>query len=293
MVLLSRRWLPRTPVARRGGVVQETEACYMPIDRRDHATLDTHPLATSPMRRRDVLEAIETTCVAAGDALASRQVAVRVQTREGVLMLGLGPFGRVTKRALDLVLTTSLLLLLLPLLAVIAISIKLSSPGPVTFRQRRVGYKGETFAVYKFRTMLVDAERQLQEDARLSEIYRDNGCKVPAHMDPRITRVGRTLRSTSLDELPQLLNVMRGNMSLVGPRPVLPDEVSQYGGVLAAYTAARPGVTGMWQVSGRSNVTFPLRAHLDVENLRNWSPFKDCRTLLRTIPSVLRRTGAY
>lgn len=273
--------------------MQKAEACCMPIDRRDHATLDTHPLATSPMRRGDVLEAIEATCVAAADDLTSRHVTVQVETREGVLRLGLGPFGRVKKRAFDLVLTTSLLLLLLPLLAAIVLSIKLSSPGPVIFRQRRVGYRGQTFAVYKFRTMHVDAERQLQEDACLSEVYRSNGCKVPAHMDPRITRVGRTLRSTSLDELPQLINVMRGHMSLVGPRPVLPDEVSQYGRVLAAYTAARPGVTGMWQVSGRSNVAFPLRAHLDVENLRNWSLSKDCRILLRTIPSVLRRTGAY
>ena len=265
----------------------------MPVDRRGPATLATHPLATSPMRRRDVLEAIEKTCSAAGDSLSSCRVDVPVQTREGVLRLGLDPSDRFAKRVIDLSLTALLLFCLLPVFALVAALVKLTSPGPVLFRQRRVGYRGREFNIFKFRTMFENAEQRLHEDTRLGDVYRENGCKVPAHVDPRLTRIGRVLRRSSLDELPQFLNVIRGDMSLVGPRPVFPEQMPDYGRVAAAYTASRPGITGMWQVSGRSNVAFPLRAHLDVENVRNWTPLKDLSILVRTIPSVLRRTGAY
>lgn len=273
--------------------MHEADICSIPIERRTQATIAAHPLAGSPIRRRDVLKAIETTCSAAGDDLSCHLVDVAVPTREGALTLGLDPSDRFAKRFMDLLLTALLLPFLLPLFAVVALLVKLTSPGPVLFRQRRVGFRGREFHMYKFRTMFVDAEQRLREDAQLSEIYWENGCKVPAHVDPRQTKIGRSLRSTSLDELPQLLNVIRGDMSLVGPRPVFPEQMPDYGQVAAAYTASRPGITGMWQVSGRSDVAFPLRAHLDVENLRNWTLRKDLSILIRTIPSVLRRTGAY
>jgi Sugar transferases involved in lipopolysaccharide synthesis len=273
--------------------MHEADICPGTIERRAQAFMAGYPLAGSPIRRGDVLKAIETTCSAVGDDLSSRQVDVDVRTREGALTLGLTLSDRFAKRAMDLLLTALLLPFLLPLFAVVALLVKLTSPGPVLFRQRRVGFRGREFHMYKFRTMFVDAEQRLHEDAHLSEIYRENGYKVPAHIDPRQTKIGKTLRSTSLDELPQLLNVIRGNMSLVGPRPVVEEQMPDYGHVAAAYTASRPGITGMWQVSGRSDVSFPLRAHLDVENLRNWTLLKDLRTLIKTIPSVLRRTGAY
>ena len=254
---------------------------------------DRHPLAGTPLRRSEVLHAVEDTCSTSGHELTNAQVEVPVETREGRLTLGLRPSQRFAKRALDLGTAVVLLPLCLPVLVAVAALIKVSSRGPTFFRQERVGYRGKTFRIYKFRTMVVDAERQLLENPELREAYKDNDCKVPPELDPRTTRVGKWLRASSLDELPQLINVLRGHMSLVGPRPVLPEETPCYGEVLAAYTASRPGITGAWQVKGRSTVAFPTRAHLDCENLRNWSLLKDMCVLARTVPSVLKRDGAF
>jgi exopolysaccharide production protein ExoY len=218
---------------------------------------------------------------------------IMVQMPEGTLMMGLGPWQRMVKRGVDLVGSFFLVLLLSPLFLVVAGLIKLTSPGPVLFRQLRPGYLERDFLMLKFRTMVTDAETRLRADPDLYRIYLDSDCKLPADIDPRFTRVGTFLRKTSLDELPQLFNVMRGHMGLVGPRPVLPEQIHEYGECIAGYYALRPGITGAWQVGGRSSVAFPLRAYLDLENLRDWSLLKDIGILLRTIPSVLDRTGAF
>ena len=289
------RSLSASPQARAPwGETQEMDAdmaTFVLDRRRSHA--DSHPLAGTPFRRADVLHALEETCSASVRDLTCRQVEIRIETREGRLQLGLCAWQRLAKRLVDLVLVAVLLPLALPVLLTVALLIAVTSRGPVFFRQVRVGYRGRTFRIYKFRTMALDAERRLEEDSQLKEIYLQNGCKIPAERDSRITRVGKWLRATSLDELPQLLNVVRGEMSLVGPRPVLPEETSCYGDILAAYTATRPGLTGAWQVRGRSKVSFPARAHLDCENLRNWSLAKDLGVIVSTIPSVLRRDGAF
>ena len=184
------------------------------------------------------------------------------------------------------------LLLLSPLLLAIAVSIRRDSPGPALFRQRRVGFGGRTFTIYKFRSMAGDAEERLRREG-LYDTYVANGFKLPAGDDPRITKLGAMLRRTSLDELPQLFNVLNGSMSLVGPRPVVPDELACYGELASAYTGVRPGVTGYWQVNGRSDVGFPERAELDAYYYDNRSLRVDLRILVRTVVAVALRVGAH
>ena len=198
------------------------------------------------------------------------------------------------KRVADIVGSTIFLICLSPIFAAIACVIKLTSPGPALFGQTRVGKVNKLFTMYKFRTMVPDAERILRSKPELYESYVANGYKLPKNEDPRITRIGRVLRSTSLDELPQLFNVLRGDMSLVGPRPVVPDEVGKYGDYAALFLSAKPGMTGHWQVSGRSEVAeYSRRVELDLEYIRDRSLAKDFELLLRTVPSVLRRKGAH
>lgn len=271
--------------------MQEVDFTYSFFDRRD-STPTNHPLAGTPLCRSDVLRATQRVCRASSGDLARRRVEVPVETREGHLRLGLDPYQRFAKRMLDIVLCIVLLPLSIPVFLIVAPLVALTSRGPVFFRQLRVGYEGRPFYVFKFRTMAVDAEDRLQQDDELRSLYDDNDCKIPAERDPRVTKIGRGLRTSSLDELPQLLNVLRGEMSFVGPRPVLPVEMSCYGEVAAAYEACRPGLTGAWQVGGRSEVAFPARAHLDIENLRNWSLHKDLLILIKTVRCVLNRTGA-
>ncbi|MCU1488002.1 MAG: putative undecaprenyl-phosphate glycosylphosphotransferase [Actinomycetia bacterium] len=194
------------------------------------------------------------------------------------------------KRAFDLALTTFGLLLVLPIAAVIAVAIKLDSKGPVIFRQIRVGKDGRPFDVRKFRTMVVDAE------ARRAELQAHNEADGPMFKikdDPRVTRVGRLLRKTSLDELPQLVNVLRGEMSLVGPRPALPTELLGWDPQLHARLRVKPGITGMWQVSGRSDSSFEAYSRLDLYYVDNWSLMDDLTILAKTIPTVLFGRGAY
>lgn len=264
--------------------------CFEARDRRRPDEV-IHPLAGTPLCRGDVLQAIEQAL--SSQDLGRRAVDVPVGTREGRLTLGLCPSQRLVKRVLDLMLAIVLILLLSPVFLAVAVLTKMSSRGPILFRQVRIGLGGEEFNVYKFRTMVVDAERRLRENPALYQMYRENGFKLPADIDPRTSLVGKHLRATSLDELPQLLNVVLGDMSLVGARPVLEEELVCYERLGAVYTSSRPGVTGAWQVAGRSTIGFPTRAQLDTENVRNWSPFKDLRVLFRTIPSVLSRRGAF
>jgi Undecaprenyl-phosphate galactose phosphotransferase WbaP len=185
-------------------------------------------------------------------------------------------------------------ILCLPLIATIVLLIKLTSPGPATYAQKRIGKGGRPFWAWKFRTMVVNADELLQQyldrDPELrAEWERDHKLKN----DPRVTAVGYWLRKTSLDELPQLWNVLRGEMSLVGPRPIVAAEIPKYGDWMELYEQATPGITGLWQISGRNNTTYDMRIALDSRYVLNWSPWLDLYILARTIKVVLRREGAY
>lgn len=199
----------------------------------------------------------------------------------------------VLKRALDI--TVSLLLmavLAIPLLLV-ALWVRLDSPGPVLFKQRRPGFQGKSFPMFKFRSMRSDAEEVLKANSELYELFLQNDCKLPEDIDPRLTRSGRFIRKTSLDELPQLINVLRGDMSLVGPRPLVGPELENYGGRVPTLLSVKPGMTGRWQVSGRSRVGYPERAEMDLDYVRNWSFLGDLWILTLTPAAVLLRRGAH
>jgi Undecaprenyl-phosphate galactose phosphotransferase WbaP len=199
-----------------------------------------------------------------------------------------------TKRMLDLVLTVGGAIICLPIFVLIALWIKWDSPGPVFYSQRRIGYGGKDFRAWKFRSMISHAdrvlERHLLRDSRLREEW-ERTHKL--RDDPRLTRVGRFLRRTSLDELPQLWNVWKGEMSLVGPRPIVDAEVARYGNGFGLYTKVRGGLTGLWQVSGRTDTSYEERVQLDKYYVRNWSVWLDLCILFRTIGVVLLRKGAY
>ena len=174
--------------------------------------------------------------------------------------------------------------MLLPLIAFIALAIKLDSRGPVIFRQIRVGRGGQEFGVFKFRTMVVNADALLAELAARNET---DGLMFKMRHDPRVTRVGRLLRKWSLDELPQLVNVLLGQMSLVGPRPPLPSEVARYDGDVARRLLVKPGMTGLWQVSGRSDLSWEDGIRLDLYYVENWSLAADLTILWKTFGAVL------
>jgi exopolysaccharide biosynthesis polyprenyl glycosylphosphotransferase len=198
--------------------------------------------------------------------------------------------GRLLKRTLDIGLSAVVLLLGVPFLILVALAIRLDSPGPVVFTQRRVGEAGRPFAMYKFRSMRLGAEEQ---QARLRDLNQATGPLFKIRADPRLTGVGRLLRRSSLDELPQFINVLRGEMSVVGPRPGLPTEVSQYQAWQSQRLEVRPGITGLWQVSGRSDLSFDEMCLLDVYYIENWSLGLDLNIMLRTIPRILFADGAY
>ena len=196
------------------------------------------------------------------------------------------------KRAFDLFGSGMLILLLSPLLITIAMIVRLSSPGPVLFRQERIGFRGRPFRMLKFRSMIVDAEDQLQG---LLDQQRDAGNAVLFKLkdDPRVTPIGRWLRRYSVDELPQLLNVLAGSMSLVGPRPPLAREVEEYEAHVHRKFLVKPGVTGLWQVSGRSSLSWEESVRLDLYYVENWSITGDLVILWRTLKAVVGRNGAY
>jgi exopolysaccharide biosynthesis polyprenyl glycosylphosphotransferase len=202
----------------------------------------------------------------------------------------LRPRHQVVKRAMDLVGSVIGLVLLSPLFAVIAIVTKLDSRGPVFYRQWRVGKDGREFLMYKFRSMMRNAEREIDKLIALNEA---SGPLFKMKNDPRMTRMGSFLRKTSLDELPQLINVLAGQMSLVGPRPPLPVEVERYDEWQKARLSVRQGMTGLWQVSGRSRLSFDEMVMLDLYYIENWSLWLDIAILLKTMPIVLLAKGAY
>ena len=198
--------------------------------------------------------------------------------------------GRTAKRAMDVVLAGATLALLSPLLLLVALFVKIDSAGPVFFRQPRTGRGGGTFSIVKFRTMRTSAE---SERAALLSRSETDGPNFKMRKDPRVTRVGQWLRRTSLDEVPQLLNVISGNMSLVGPRPFPVAEAAQISGWPVPRTEVRPGITGLWQISGRNDLSFEDLRQLDTAYIASWSIWLDVHVLLRTPSSVLRRSGAY
>lgn len=201
---------------------------------------------------------------------------------------------RLLKRCVDLLLSALALLITSPLLAATAIAIKLDDRGPILFHQTRVGESGTTFTMYKFRSMAVDAEQQLEDLKRQAQ--RDgtgNDILFKMKHDPRITRVGGFIRKFSIDELPQLLNVLQGTMSLIGPRPSLPEEATHYDMTARRRLNAKPGLTGLWQVSGRSNLTWEQSIRLDLYYVENWSLIGDLLILVKTVREVLHPTDAY
>jgi exopolysaccharide biosynthesis polyprenyl glycosylphosphotransferase len=214
-----------------------------------------------------------------------------IQKLAGHPAIGFRPAGMGwVKRLLDLWLGSIISLALLPLLLVVAVAIKLDSPGSIFYWQRRVGKDGRRFGMLKFRSMRRDADLHLE---RLRDQNEATGPLFKMRKDPRVTRVGRILRRLSIDELPQLYNVIKGDMSLVGPRPPIPAEVDEYDEWQLGRLRATPGMTGLWQVSGRSEVPFREMVRLDLHYIRNWSLGLDVEILLRTIPAVLSNRGAY
>ncbi len=184
-----------------------------------------------------------------------------------------------TKRALDVVASAAGLVVLAPVLGLAAIAVRASSPGPVLFRQERMGRGGVPFQLLKFRSMTVSPA--------------GSGPLVTVSGDRRVTPVGRFLRRTKIDELPQLVNVLRGDMSLVGPRPIVTEEAAMYGQALAAYLRSRPGVTGAWQVKGRNNASYASRVAMDRNYVEHWSLWRDLVIIVKTIPALLTTRGSY
>jgi exopolysaccharide biosynthesis polyprenyl glycosylphosphotransferase len=198
---------------------------------------------------------------------------------------------RAVKNVLDRLLATILLVLAGPFMIAVAIMIRSTSDGPALFRQPRAGMKGKEFTCYKFRTMVKDADKQRAEIEHLNQ--HGDGVLFKMKRDPRVTRVGSILRRTSLDELPQLLNVINGTMSMVGPRPPLMSEVESYDEDVRRRLLVKPGMTGLWQVSGRSELSWQESVRLDLNYVDNWSPLLDLRILARTVSAVVKGTGAY
>ena len=200
-----------------------------------------------------------------------------------------GGWRAIAKRAFDVVLSVLALVLTAPITLVAALAVKRSSPGPIVFAQERVGRDGETFRVFKFRTMVADAE---DKRAELDAHNEADGPMFKMANDPRVTKVGRLLRRLSIDEIPQFVNVLRGEMSIVGPRPALPTEVEQWTDDVHDRLRVLPGITGMWQVSGRSDTTFDEYKRLDLYYVDNWSLAHDARIVCKTVAAVLASRGA-
>jgi exopolysaccharide production protein ExoY len=204
------------------------------------------------------------------------------------------PIGGVLKRSFDIVGSLAGLVLLSPLFLMVALLVKLSDNGPIFYGHKRIGRGGRIFSCLKFRTMVPEGERVLA--AYLAANPEANAEWIATRKlknDPRVTRVGQVLRKLSLDELPQILNILQGDMSLVGPRPVVRDELEIYGSAAVYYLKSRPGLTGLWQVSGRNDVSYDTRVAFDRHYVENWSLFGDIRIIFKTVPAVWMSRGSY
>ncbi|WJR81398.1 sugar transferase [Bradyrhizobium sp. NP1] len=198
------------------------------------------------------------------------------------------------KRTLDILLAISGIILLAPLLIICFLATVVTSPGPALFRHRRVGFNGKHFDCLKFRTMVTDAPERLRKLLESDPVAAAEwAANRKLRHDPRVTAIGAILRKSSLDELPQLFNVLRGDMSIVGPRPVTDEELERYTTSIGAYLACRPGITGLWQVSGRSRTTYDKRVACDTFYAHNWSMTLDAKILIVTLPAVLAADSAY
>jgi exopolysaccharide production protein ExoY len=204
------------------------------------------------------------------------------------------PVGRSSKRIIDIVLALSGIVLLAPLLVICFVLTVVASPGPALFRHRRVGFNGKHFDCLKFRTMVTDAPERLRQvlasDPAAAAEWATNR---KLRNDPRVTAIGAILRKSSLDELPQLFNVLSGDMSIVGPRPVTDEELERYGSSIDAYLRCRPGITGLWQVSGRSRTTYDKRVACDAFYVRSWSMALDAKIIIVTLPSLIVNDSAF
>ena len=204
---------------------------------------------------------------------------------------GLGAYA---KRLFDFSSSLGALIFLSPMILMVTMLLLISQGRPILIKHRRVGRNGKSFGCLKFRTMVVNAEAVLQDYLATSPALRAEwDATHKLKNDPRITPLGKALRKSSLDELPQLLNIVRGDMSVVGPRPIVQDEVKHYGNYIADYTKVRPGLTGLWQVSGRSDVSYKHRVLLDVTYVKNWKFSNDMMIILKTVPAVLNSAGSY
>ncbi len=198
------------------------------------------------------------------------------------------------KRSLDLCIAISALLFLMPFMAFAAIMVRLADGGPALFSQERIGHDGKTFRCYKFRSMIINSQEVLDQLLATDPVAAAEwAADQKLRNDPRITKIGAFLRKTSLDELPQLINVIRGEMSIVGPRPIIQAEIPRYGRAFKDYTSVRPGLTGLWQVSGRNDTTYPQRVAMDRHYARTNTVSGDIGIILRTIPAMLFSRGAF
>jgi exopolysaccharide biosynthesis polyprenyl glycosylphosphotransferase len=229
------------------------------------------------------------------DVFQQRMRRIDIDSLNGIPLIGSGPdrmspSAALVKRVLDL----GLVILTMPVLAIlillVGLAVRLESPGPIFYKHPRIGIDGKPFGMYKFRTMVVGADQMLEQ---LRDLNEADGPLFKIRNDPRQTRIGHVLRRTSIDELPQLINILRGEMSIVGPRPGTPEEVDQYELWQRERISVRPGLTGLWQVSGRSNIPFAEMCLLDIFYIENWSLDLDIRIILQTIPNVMFGNGAY
>lgn len=207
---------------------------------------------------------------------------------------GAPPIGGISKRSFDILVALAALVLLSPIFVLIMALVKYSDGGSVFYGHRRIGYNGSTFRCLKFRTMSENGDAVLQQYLQQNPAaYEEWRATRKLQNDPRVTVIGTVLRKLSLDELPQLINIIRGEMSLVGPRPVVEDELELYEASAVYYLQTRPGLTGLWQVSGRNDVSYETRVAFDTQYVRNWSLIADLVIVVRTIPAVCMSRGSY
>lgn len=196
-------------------------------------------------------------------------------------------------RLFDILISASALIVTFPVVFVISIILFFLNGKPIIFKQIRLGKNGEKFQILKFRTMRSDATDILKEDLDLFKKYLENDYKLPANEDPRLVKLGSFLRKTSIDEIPQFFNVLKGDMSIVGPRPIVPEEIERYEGFEKLFLSVKPGITGLWQITGRSDIEYPQRKYLDLLYIENKSIMFDIKIFLKTIKIVLFRRGAH
>ncbi|MFN2588980.1 MAG: sugar transferase, partial [Actinomycetota bacterium] len=270
--------------------------------------VDEVVLATAAIKRADISRIVSTEELRHADVRAVPELFGLPPTKVSLDQMGDFPLlsllqepmneaNRVAKRAFDLVVASIALVLASPVMLVAAFAIRLTSRGPVLFRQQRIGMDGRPFDMLKFRTMVHEADpsihQEFVEGIIRGDVIQDEDVKLhKLTEDPRITKVGKILRRLSIDELPQLINVIRGDMSVVGPRPPLPFEVAVYDEWHRRRLEVRPGMTGLWQVSGRSKITFEEMVKLDIHYIETWSPLRDLSIVLRTIPALVRKEAA-